>query len=75
MNLREIEVGIPAYITGFSGEHNWLERLIEMGLHKGMTVKIMSKAPFGGPLVVQVGTSFLALREEEAACIVVQSPT
>ena len=55
-------------ITGFTGEQVYRERLHEMGLRVGTKITILGRAPFRGPLLVRFNTSFLALRNEEAAC-------
>jgi ferrous iron transport protein A len=60
-------------ITGFSGEQVYRERLHEMGLRVGTKVTILGRAPFRGPLLVRFNTSFLALRNEEAACALVKA--
>ena len=44
-------------------------RLAELGFLPGERVRIVAKAPLGGPLAVRVGTGTFALRREEAACV------
>ncbi|WP_415061360.1 FeoA family protein [Bdellovibrio sp.] len=63
-----LKPGHSVEITGFAGENVFRERLHEMGLRVGMTLTILGRAPFGGPLLIRFNTSFLALRNEEAAC-------
>lgn len=50
-------------------ENMILERMHELGLRIGVKLKFIRQAPFGGPLLFQVSTTLLALREEELACI------
>jgi Fe2+ transport system protein FeoA len=59
-------------ITNFSGTPSICERLREMGLHKGQTIRLLGRAPLRGPLLIQFGMSFLALRSEEAQCTLIQ---
>lgn len=59
-------------ITDFVGETSTCERLHEMGLHKGLKIKVVGRAPLKGPLLIQFGTSFMALRAEEAQCTLIQ---
>lgn len=66
-----IKTGQSVEITGFTGENILRERLHEMGLRVGSKITILGKAPFGGPLLIRFNTSFLALRNEEAACALV----
>jgi Fe2+ transport system protein FeoA len=61
-------------IFGIQGESSICERLQEMGLHKGLKIKLLGRAPLRGPLLIQFGTSFIALRAEEAACTLIQAP-
>lgn len=70
MNLLDakIKTGHTVEITGFTGDTALRERLHEMGLRAGITLTILGRAPFGGPLLVRFKTSFLALRNEEAVC-------
>ncbi|KYG64050.1 ferrous iron transporter A [Bdellovibrio bacteriovorus] len=60
-------------ITGFTGDQVYRERLHEMGLRVGTKVTVLGRAPFRGPLLVRFNTSFLALRNEEAACAQVKA--
>ena len=60
-------------ILGIQGENAICERLHEMGFHKGLKIKLLGRAPLRGPLLIQFGTSFIALRAEEAACTLIQA--
>jgi Fe2+ transport system protein FeoA len=59
-------------ITDLVGSAAICERLHEMGIHKGQTIKLLGRAPLQGPLLIQFGTSFIALRAEEAQCALIQ---
>ncbi|MGZ3798356.1 MAG: FeoA family protein [Pseudobdellovibrionaceae bacterium] len=59
-------------ITDLVGSPSICERLQEMGLHKGQVIKLLGRAPLQGPLLIQFGTSFIALRAEEAQCTLIQ---
>lgn len=49
------------------------QRLGELGFVKGETVRLISKAPFGGdPILVQVGFTRFALRLCEAERVVIE---
>lgn len=63
-----IKPGNLLEIQGFVGPELMRERLHEMGLRAGTLVRVLGRAPFGGPLLVRFNTSFLALRNEEARC-------
>lgn len=47
-------------------------RLVEMGLFKGCRVQVLFRAPFDGPLAVDLGNSVLSLRRDEASLVLVE---
>ncbi len=60
-------------ISDYIGDELISERLQEMGLRIGVQMKFIRQGPFGGPLLFQVSTMLLALREEELACLKIKS--
>lgn len=44
-------------------------KLINLGIVPGCSVKIVRKAPFGRVYYIQADNNFMALRQEEMACI------
>lgn len=61
----------PLKISGLTGEAGLTKRLREMGFHSGCEVRILGRAPFNGPFVVQLHDSVLALRLAEAECLLI----
>ncbi|MGE4131697.1 MAG: ferrous iron transport protein A [Bdellovibrionales bacterium] len=59
-------------IADVVGDSSLTRRLREMGFHSGCQVRILGRAPFGGPLVVQLHDSVLALRPSEASCLLIR---
>ncbi len=59
-------------IAGVAGEPGLTRRLREMGFHTGCEVRVLGRAPFNGPFVVQLHDSVLALRLAEAECLSIQ---
>lgn len=55
-------------VLGFCGDAALIERLKELGLHAGVCLEYLGRAPFRGPLLFRWGVTVLALREEEAMC-------
>ena len=51
------------------GEGGLTRRLREMGFHTGCEIRLLGRAPFNGPYVVQLHDSVLALRWAEAECL------
>lgn len=56
-------------IDSVIGEPGLTRRLREMGFHTGCEVRVLGRAPFRGPFVVQLHDSVLALRHAEAECL------
>jgi ferrous iron transport protein A len=54
------------------GDAGLTRRLREMGFHSGCEIKILGRAPFNGPYVVQLHDSVLALRRAEAECLLIK---
>ena len=59
-------------IANVTGEPGLTRRLREMGFHSGCEVRILGRAPFKGPFVVQLHDSVLALRLVEAQCLLIK---
>lgn len=59
-------------IANVIGEPGLTRRLREMGFHTGCEVRIIGRAPFNGPFVVQLHDSVLALRHAEAECLLIK---
>jgi ferrous iron transport protein A len=62
-NNEELEV------IGFQGDELLIERLKELGFYVGVKIRYVGKAPFAGPLLIRLGATVMALRQEEAACL------
>lgn len=58
-------------IADVTGDPVLTRRLREMGFHQGCEVRILGRAPFKGPFVVQLHDSVLALRLTEAECLLI----
>jgi ferrous iron transport protein A len=59
-------------ISNVIGEPGLTRRLREMGFHTGCEVRILGRAPFRGPFVIQLHDSVLALRRAEAECLLIK---
>jgi Fe2+ transport system protein FeoA len=73
MKLHDLTFNLEALIVALEGDQEVIERLEEMGMGCGRSVRVLRKMPMGGPYVVQAGTIFIALRENEAACVTVSA--
>lgn len=69
----DFKLGYSWEVVEFAGESEILERIQELGIRHGSVLKLLHAAPFGGPKLFQTGSSLLALRAEELACLKLKS--
>ena len=69
MSLAKKQNGYEGKIDCLAGDDVLLERLRELGFLRGETVRLVGRAPFGEPLLVEVRGMTIALRKVEAECI------
>ena len=72
MSLRSIldlKKGERSCIAGVQGTGSIRQRLLDMGLMPRQSIELTRIAPGGAPLWIQIGSSHLALRREEAALV------
>ena len=67
--LDQIRPGRSARITRLATSGPVSQRLGEMGLVAGATVRVVRAAPLGDPLEIEVSDYFLSLRKAEARCV------
>lgn len=53
-------------------ENHLSAKLIEFGILPGVQFSIINKAPFNGPIFIQIDNNRIALRRKEAAFIIVE---
>ena len=70
-SLAELKIGEKGVICCFKDEEMSL-KLMEMGCLPGIEVKVGCKAPFGGPICINVEGYNLSLRVDEATTIMLQ---
>ncbi len=56
-------------IVSIDAEEGLYHRLAALGLRPGKKVRLLRRAPFGGPLQVRVGMTEVMLRPREAQCV------
>jgi len=71
VRLSNLKPGEEAVISGFTDELKYLQ-LMEMGCIPGEKVRLLSKAPFGDPISIQVGSYKLSIRKSEARNILIE---
>jgi len=50
-------------------------KMMEMGLIKGKKIEVLFRAPFGGPIAIDVDGYTLSLRKDEATLVLVENQT
>ena len=67
MKLKQFKVGEVGTVTGFSSAAPaYRQKLLRMGMNRGAEFSVVRKAPFGGPIEVEVRGSRVVLRSDEA---------
>ncbi len=69
MTLDALEIGATGRVERVRGDRAIVQRLQEMGLTTGVTVKAIRVAPLGDPLEVELRGYRLSLRKDEAAAV------
>lgn len=71
-SLADIPLGATATITCVDGSRAFRRRLLEMGLVPGVEVRVVTIAPFGDPLRLEIRGGQWSIRRAEAAQIAVE---
>ena len=73
MKLRKMKVGEKGTVTGFStSDPAYRQKLLRMGLTRNSEFIVVRKAPFGGPIEIEVKGFRLVLRSKEADALEVE---
>ena len=70
--LKDIKIGENAVVVKVHGEGAIRRRIMDMGITKGVSVKLRKTAPLGDPLELTVRGYQLTLRKDDAANIEVE---
>ncbi len=72
MTLREVQPGSEARVTKIAGSGAVRRRIMDMGITRGVSVKVRKVAPLGDPVEITVRGYELSIRKEDAASIEVE---
>ena len=72
LSLKEIGIGESCKVVKLHGEGAIKRRIMDMGLTKGVTVKVVKVAPLGDPIELTVRGYELSLRKADAELIEVE---
>ena len=70
--LRETNVGRSAKVVKIHGEGAIRRRIMDMGITRGVEIRVRKVAPLGDPLEITVRGYELSLRKSDAAMIEVE---
>jgi ferrous iron transport protein A len=65
-NLVDLKVGEVGKVTSFENQGMARRRLLDMGITRGVKVKLVKIAPLGDPIEIEVRGYNLSLRKSEA---------
>ena len=72
MTLNEVPVGGVCTVTKLKEEGKLRRRIMDMGITKGVEIKVVKIAPLGDPMELNVRGYELSIRKNEAESIEVQ---
>ena len=70
--LKDIRIGETVRVTKVGGEGALKRRIMDMGITKGVSIKVMKVAPLGDPVEITVRGYELTLRKADCEKIEVQ---
>ena len=70
--LREVKVGETAKVVKLHGEGAVKRRIMDMGITKGVEIKVQKVAPLGDPLEITVRGYQLSIRKADAEMVEVE---
>ena len=70
--LKDVRIGQSAKVVKLHGEGAVRRRIMDMGMTKGVIVKVRKVAPLGDPIEVTLRGYELSLRKDDAAMIEVE---
>ena len=73
MKLKEMKTGACGEVVGFTtSDPAYRQKLLRMGLTRSAGFCVVRKAPFGGPIEIEVKGFRLVLRSKEADALEVE---
>ncbi len=70
--LRDVKIGATCRVVKLNGEGALKRRIMDMGITKGVEIRVRKVAPLGDPLEITVRGYELTLRKDDAAMIEVE---
>lgn len=73
--IQQCSVGSFVQIVSVEGRGGAARRALELGLVAGAVCRVIRKAPFGGPLEIEVGNTRIGIRPADDLRVLVRIPT
>jgi len=71
-NLLQISPGTSVRVIKFNGGKDLHSKLVQFGIHPGDCLRLLRKAPLGGPLLIECNEREIALGRGVAEKVVVE---
>ncbi len=72
IRLSDLQKGDEAHIEGFEDDEGSLVRLRDMGLHDGISLRVIKFAPLGDPIEIKTRGFYLSIRKSLANRILIK---
>ncbi len=69
LTLRDVKIGETCTVVKLHGEGAIKRRIMDMGITKGVVIKVVKVAPLGDPIEINVRGYELSLRKADANLI------
>ena len=69
LTLRDVKIGETATVVKLHGEGAIKRRIMDMGITKGVVIKVVKVAPLGDPIEINVRGYEVSLRKADADLI------
>lgn len=73
MTLKEVRIGGTVRVKKVNGQGALKRRLMDMGITKGVEIRVQKAAPLGDPIEVTLRGYQLTIRKSDAATIEVET--
>lgn len=70
--LKDAKIGASVTVVKLHGQGAVRRRIMDMGITKGVTIKVKKVAPFGDPIEITVRGYQLSLRKADAEMIEIE---
>ncbi len=73
VRLSQMLAGQSGQVAELKGQADICQRLLEMGITRGITLEVVRFAPLGDPIDIKLRGYHLSLRRKEAEAILIQT--